>query len=191
MSPEDDDVALHRDTILSHLKDLAGVAIDSDDPEKVGRVLLALDKIALELKGEKGVAVGYIGETESHLEACLAGREIPGVVVGPYRLNRSWVGAGRKGWAHKDLWSAVTRVAQEKAAGTTIQFDPETGERISELRLGVACAIDVVRKATPSPSWTQTGLRELEIDPDEFSSTSGGRWGIERHKVDPTTAEAY
>ena len=114
-NPEDDDVALHRDQVAGHLRDLVEVAIISDDPEKVGRVWVALDDLAVALRGKRG-EVGYVAEVEAHLLACLDGRALPAVAVGPWRLSAGYT-SPRTAWKWDDLLRAVVVKAREDATG--------------------------------------------------------------------------
>lgn len=69
----------------------------------------------------------------------------------------------RKAWQHDDLWRDVVKRGLAER-----RFDPSTGEVQTELDSVLAA----LRKAL-SPSWKTGGLKDLGLDPDEYSE---GAW---------------
>lgn len=156
----DDDVALWQGNALAALTDLASLAIDSDDPQTVARVLHALDGIKDRLVGGKGRS-GHIDEVEAHLLACLDGRALSDVTVGRVRFKRSY-SKPRKAWRWDELLRSIVAKAPERAL-----FNRTTGEAEAPEQT----AARLISQCIGFSAGKVTGIRGLGLEPDEFCET--------------------
>lgn len=170
--PEDDDVAFHRDHVISHLRDLAALAIESDDLHTVGRVTVALDAIADLLVGKRGVS-GIRDEVDAHLLACLDGRGEAGVNVGGWRLVKHY-SKPRKAWQWDALFGALAPKVRELP-----RFVFDSGEFEDD----TARAFRVLRDCVGLSAGKVTGLRNLGLDPDEFCESGVSVCSVERQRL--------
>lgn len=101
-----------------------------------------------------------------------------------YTLRR---GKDRKGWDH-DAWQhdarqAIVRTEVPEGA-LVIDAQGEVLETARRLTQRVSAAVEAVHGSAPPKV---TSLKGLGLDPDEYTQTSPGPWGIEF--ADPTTTE--
>jgi hypothetical protein len=141
---------------------LLEAAQDSDDPEYVAKKVAALDRIIGQVKAARA-------DAGVHLIACLDGHRFLSTDDLRIEVKSS---APRSKWKHADLWGAISRKAHWLAQHAPIEVDRGTGERVSDLEIGVRHGIAAAKTACPSGSWTVGGIVGLGLDPDEFSERS-------------------
>lgn len=98
--------------------------------------------------------------------------EVPGLGVVQRRQGKD-----RKGWDSEGLLSTVIRRSLDPEQTGELPDLPEAVERI---RIGVLAAAPL----TASTGWRVTALKALDLDPDEWCTTSPGRASVQITKAD-------
>lgn len=130
-------------------------AVLSDVASNVAAILIAAqDECARWRKAAQDI--------EQHLVLLMDSMEDKQLLIDGLGLFQRTRSQSRRAWDHDSLWRDIVRKALAER-----RLDTATGEVQTEIDSVLAA----IRKAV-SPSWKLTGLRDLGLDPDEYSEGS-------------------
>ena len=118
------------------------------------------------LRDIKRQLVDWEGELTDWLADALGFNRIEVDGVGVVEIKR---GANRKEWDNDALWRLVVARARDER-----RVDPETGEALESEGEAVGRVLNECMR----PAWRLTPLRERNIDPDEYSTSTPGRTSV-------------
>lgn len=144
----------------------AQLAITGEDVEELAHLHVSLTRSAQRLSTIKAAVEAALVEVMPYGVV-----EIPGIPA----LEKHKGNDGEK-W---DTEGLVPKVVQRG-------LDPEgTGEFPADPMVAVDLAVKALTAAapfTPSMKWRKKALRSLGLDPDEWSSSTPGRWSVQIHE---------